>query len=278
MDLQMPELDGFAATRRIRELPGRQGLPIIAMTAAAMTGDREACLAAGMNDHVAKPIDPRLLLEALARWIKPGARCFTPPCEAPENRQAWHSLAEKLPGFDLNVIMRILDGDQARYQDMLRDFGDRFGGEAKLVAELIDQGGYSAAADRLHNLKGVAGNLGARRLHRFCEELNQELARDRANPEVLASWRDCCDGVMAALAELPNRSLTGEATEARRVLAEVRDLLSDDAFIRDELLFQLEALAPADRQTEYKSLAQAIQATDYPLARAILYSLLPSYE
>ena len=69
MDLQMPVMDGFEATRRIRALPGFERLPILAMTANAMAGDRERSLAAGMNDHVTKPIDPDALFEALLQWL-----------------------------------------------------------------------------------------------------------------------------------------------------------------------------------------------------------------
>ena len=71
MDMQMPVMDGLTATAEIRKLPGMDGLPILAMTANAMAGDRERCLAAGMNDHVAKPIDPRVLADRLQQWVRP---------------------------------------------------------------------------------------------------------------------------------------------------------------------------------------------------------------
>lgn len=73
MDMQMPVMDGLTATAEIRKLPGMDALPILAMTANAMAGDRERCLAAGMNDHVAKPIDPRVLADKLQQWVRPAA-------------------------------------------------------------------------------------------------------------------------------------------------------------------------------------------------------------
>jgi len=74
MDMQMPDMDGTQATRVIRSLPQAVHLPIIAMTAAAMEEDRQECLAAGMNAHVSKPIDPRQLAETLLAWVAPAGR------------------------------------------------------------------------------------------------------------------------------------------------------------------------------------------------------------
>ena len=91
MDMQMPVMDGLDATRRIRQLAGRESLPIIAMTANAMAGDRDRCLAAGMNDYIPKPITPDDLWAALRRWISPtgeppaeSADTVPPSAEAPE--------------------------------------------------------------------------------------------------------------------------------------------------------------------------------------------------
>jgi CheY-like chemotaxis protein len=73
MDCQMPVMDGYAATRALRKRPLRQTLPVIAMTANAMVGDRDAALAAGMNDHIAKPINVNQMFATLARWVTPGS-------------------------------------------------------------------------------------------------------------------------------------------------------------------------------------------------------------
>ena len=89
MDIQMPEVDGLSATRRIRAIGAFAALPIVAMTAHAMAGDRERSLAAGMNDHIAKPIDPDLLFRTLLAWIDPARLAArTAPPRRPRRRAA----------------------------------------------------------------------------------------------------------------------------------------------------------------------------------------------
>ncbi|MCU0692723.1 MAG: response regulator [Polyangiaceae bacterium] len=104
MDLLMPEMDGYEATRRIREDPRFRELPIVALTAHAMTGERDNCLNAGMNDYVSKPIEEERLMEALLRWIKP-SRHREVPCHTERVKGRTSVLPAHLPGFDLSSAM-----------------------------------------------------------------------------------------------------------------------------------------------------------------------------
>ncbi len=281
MDLQMPEMDGYEATRRIRRLPDCGNLPIIAMTAAAMQDDRESCLNAGMNDHVAKPINPRELIDTLLRWVKPTDDSLDlPPVQ--ESREAWSDLADRLPGFELRDIMTMLGGSQEKLVRMLSAFRELFIDDAAVIAAKITAGELAVAQKSLHALKGAAGNLGAHELHQACAALDTQLVSGKYDTDTLAHWLKVFDRTMTILADMQNRqsSLTSSAAAAtdseafRQVLVELDALLVEDGFISDELLSRLKALLPDEQQTGYANLAQHIRDTDYPKAQSILNSLM----
>jgi CheY-like chemotaxis protein len=164
MDCQMPEMDGFEATRRIREREagGAARTPIVAMTAHAMQGDRERCLAAGMDDYLSKPVRRDALEGVLARWIESGE----PGPAAP--------LTGVVAGavIDGEVIRGLREmessGQNGLFADVIRLFAEQ---GRMLLEELRDgvvSGNRSRVADRLHALKGTAGSVGARELAAYC--------------------------------------------------------------------------------------------------------------
>jgi CheY-like chemotaxis protein len=167
MDIQMPVIDGYTATREIRKDERFKELPIIAMTAHAMAGDEDKSLQAGMNGHVTKPIDPDQLFSALQKWIKPSdkrAQVQQPevidkdPVEVeaiPEEEQ----LPESLPGFDLTD--GLLQGNKKLYRKLLLSFATDYCGAANDIRIALDAKDFDSAHSQVHNLKGLAGNLAA---------------------------------------------------------------------------------------------------------------------
>jgi CheY-like chemotaxis protein len=181
MDLHMPVMDGFEATRRIRALPLGAKLPIIAMTAAAMTEDRQASAAAGMNDHIAKPIDPQTLADALARWIKPGTRGANvlsvdetglPPSDT---QREITELEEALPGVSVRVALMRMAGNMALYKRLLQAFADRHRNIAATLRSLQQAGQLEQLYQEAHNLKGEAGNLGFELVKSSADVLAQQV-------------------------------------------------------------------------------------------------------
>ncbi len=170
MDIQMPVMDGYTATREIRKLKSDiRNVPIIAMTAHAMAGDEEKSLAAGMNGHVTKPIDPDQLFSALQQWIKPGekrdqkrkADVSTTKAAVTEKAPPESELPETLPGFDLAEGLKRLQGNQKLYRKLLLDFGANYTQVGVEIHGALDKKDFKHAHSLVHNLKGLAGNLAA---------------------------------------------------------------------------------------------------------------------
>ncbi|HYG91717.1 MAG TPA: response regulator [Azospirillum sp.] len=173
MDIAMPEMNGLAATLMIRALPPPAGaVPIIAMTADTMEGDRERCLAAGMNDHVGKPVGRARLLDAVARWL---------PFEAivPGNGTGEGPAADTLDSDVLEQLARDLDPDLLG--DVIRQFLDETLARAEHIAAADTD--VKALMQEAHTLKSTAGTFGAKRLSVSALEL--ELAcRSNAVAEI----------------------------------------------------------------------------------------------
>ncbi|HVI78217.1 MAG TPA: response regulator, partial [Candidatus Acidoferrum sp.] len=163
MDMQMPVMDGLAATRAIRQKSQCNNLPIVAMTANAMAGDREKCLEAGMNDHLAKPIDPDKLFEALLRWISP--RTAVPSLTATPVVTASKPLADstplEIPGIDTQPALRRTGGNRQRYVSLLRRLAESQARTGEEIRTLLQKEDFATAQRTAHSLKGAAANLGA---------------------------------------------------------------------------------------------------------------------
>ena len=202
MDLQMPVMDGFEAAQQIRADPRFAVVPpIVAMTASAFDEDRRRCLAAGMNDHVAKPIDPLRLYGAVLQWLadvadKPAAGA-SPEQRRPGEHDAALAALRMLPGIDVDAGLSVLRNRPETYLRLLRRFAAEHREDAATMRVQWRLGDLQKAQLLAHTLKGVAANLG--------------LTEVRSDAGLLeSSLRGGCDsdGVMASLASLENRLQT----------------------------------------------------------------------
>ena len=177
MDLQMPELDGIAATARIRADPRFADLPIVALTAHATTGERRRCLEAGMNAHVTKPIDPAVLYSTLGRYYDPTAIPLGSPLATAAAAAGSRTVeVPAVEGLDTAAGLARSAGDPALYTKLLRRFLDHESA-ADDVAESLERGDRPAAERLAHTVRGVAGNLGADGVEAAARTLEERLRK-----------------------------------------------------------------------------------------------------
>ncbi len=176
MDIQMPEVDGFMAARAIRNMVPAQSVSIVAMTAYAMAGDREQSLAAGMNDHITKPIDPERLFKAVFRWIDPArlAGRTVPTMEAAPAAAPRHGMPP-VAGMDWEQAMDSCGQRTERLHKRLRGFVREYGNGPHIARAARDGGSYEALQSLAHNLKSSAVYIGAGELATLCAAMEQAL-------------------------------------------------------------------------------------------------------
>ncbi len=172
MDIQMPEMDGFQATKQIREYEDQtcttHRVPIVALTAHATTQDRSACLKAGMDDYISKPIRRAELLEKLSRWRNHDASPAA--SEAEKKPEAGHVL-------DFDALVREFDGETGEAMALVEEFSQESGRQLSIMSEAANSGKLDVIAENAHAIKGGAGNLYAGDLSRAAADL-ERLARD----------------------------------------------------------------------------------------------------
>jgi len=179
MDLQMPVMDGYQATREIRRHKTAEDLPIVAMTASAMPRDRAKAMAAGMNSHVSKPIDLKELFQVLSRWIKPGDRALPKGFDKESDKE---SALGDVPGISVRQALSRLDQNEKLYLGLLDKFKQSYAHADRDFRNLVEKKQDEDARRLAHSIKGVAGNIGMTDLQKTAADLETAF-RDKARSE-----------------------------------------------------------------------------------------------
>ncbi|WP_245651122.1 response regulator [Paramagnetospirillum marisnigri] len=281
MDCQMPVMDGFEATRRIRQNPRFADLAILAMTANAMAGDKEKCIESGMNDHIAKPIDVAQLFLTLARWIKPKPDIATP--EAPPAKILGDDELPHIPGLELKAALARVAGKTKLLRKLLLSFRDA---QAEVMARIRaahDSGDAETAIREAHTVKGLAGNIGAPRMAELAATVETMLKNgetDGLADALLLMETELADlraRIAAGLGEVAAVSAPAVAVDMNVLAADLRrldallaDSDSDAEAVADGLADRLRALGHGKIA---EGVLQAVDDCDFDAARVRLNEL-----
>ena len=242
MDIQMPVMDGYEATRRIRAQKQFRDLSILAMTANAMVEDQQEAEAAGMNGHIAKPIDPQELFAMLLQWIEPGEREIE---ESAESRpavlgQGFDGLPEELPGIDISRGLARVGGKQTLFRKLLVEFRADHGNDVSVMREALARGEKDTAQRLAHTIKGLAGTIGAGELNKTAAMLESALKSGHGGDD----YGGLIDGLEQAITPvLEGLARLGSGREETKPLVEAADRDTINGLL-DELAVLLEDMDP----------------------------------
>ncbi|MBF0455305.1 MAG: response regulator [Magnetococcales bacterium] len=246
MDIQMPKMDGYEATRLMRSDEQLAMLPIIAMTAHAMTGDYEKSLEVGMNDHVPKPIDKKKLYAALIKWVRPREGLGFSKVEEESQPDVGRVVPEEmqqLSGLDVQEALDRLNGNDRLYYSLLSEFYRDYAGAAEQIGTLFDEGEKSVAvASLIHTIKGMAGNISANELAKQALALEKGLddSPDRQR-ELFNLFGQALEQVMDSIARLKQHKEKVEQEKIRSVEGAIEEEAGWDAGEVSSLVLLLSA-------------------------------------
>ncbi len=286
MDLQMPVMGGYEATQLIRKDEKYKDLPIIAMTAHAMQGVQTECIAAGMNDYVSKPIDPKHLFNALKKWTRhirpvPEQQIKEVP---KEKEQEKIKLPKSIPGIDIEAGLERLNGNRKLYRKLLIDFFEKYASFAEDIRKELDHGTRETAVRLAHTIKGVAGNISAYGVQEIAAELEAQMSGSRQGKYdvLLKKLEDAIQSVSKLKSELVSPAEAQDSNAERPVnprdvehlLQELAHFIWEDNVDAANVLEELRKYICGTRfNNEMRALSESIENFDFDAAKVPLQKI-----
>lgn len=256
MDIQMPVMGGYEATGLIRSQKKYIVLPIIAMTAHAMQGVKDDCLAAGMNDYVSKPIDPDYLFATIKKWVK-----------TDKIKQVTHEepiivteveLPASIPGIDIESGIKRLGGNRKLYRKLLYDFYENYSDSTKEIKKALEDNEIETALRLAHTLKGVGGNISLSDIQNASTELETAVLQKAEDkyPQLLSKL----DFALQSFTDTMKKLIESETTEVENTTVSSNFVISDITIIKPILqeLFKLVCEDNIDSQKSFEELQKVL--------------------
>ncbi|TAN67661.1 MAG: PAS domain S-box protein [Methylobacter sp.] len=276
MDMHMPGMDGFAATKLIRSQVRFCELPVIALTAGVSNEEYERCMALGMNDFIAKPINPKKLMWTLVQWIKPVGATATDAIVA-ESSSVKLFGADDLPGFDLHNLLDMIGNNQELAIRLLFTFMESMKHLPGEIEAMVTAENWASAGELVHKIKGTSGTIGAVRLYAASDALEAEL-KNELSAATFDSFRAAFDQTMSVIAALchpvePMQPNDGNSEALQGAATELELLLKGNDFVSDSLLNTLKPHLRLDQLDLFARLRTSVNGLQYDEARKILRQL-----
>jgi len=292
MDIQMPEMDGHEATQAIRKEPGFDALPIVALTAHAMAGEREKCLNSGMNDYLSKPIKSDHLYAVLTKWIKPGERSAPVNKELPPFTQDHDELPLELPGINMNEGLKNVGSKKGFFKKLLFDFYKDYQAVAGEITEALSNGQTGYVQRMAHTIKGVAATIGAEHLKKNASDLEEAFIYDTRGDKqtLLSELTGSIDEVIESIGTMlkPDGESHPEETEGEDVqhidlekvghlMTELMDLLREgDASAEESFEALRDSIIGSRFRESVEKLQEQIASYDFEYAQDTLMQFAKS--
>lgn len=284
MDMQMPVMDGVTATREIRKLSQFITLPIVAMTANVMQHDKDKCITAGMNDHIAKPIDPDELWEKMHYWLKSITTESDNKLSTSAQSVTETLLSTDIPGLDTRIGLQRMAGNDKLYLSMLNKFIHSQCASSELIFKALKANDTPTAELIAHTLKSTAGNIGAIKIQDIAIQLESAISSHEPEQNIDLMLNEL-SSELSALTHALRFSLPSENSsdlaglpivreKTQQILIQLVNLLSDDDPEAVEFYSEFSVLFHQLLGDKHVDIEQKIRNFDYEDALLILNPLL----